>query len=127
MVKKVFYRCKKCGNLVGLIEDGKVPMICCGEPMEKLVPNTTDGAHEKHVPAFELNGSELHVQVGSVPHPMTEEHYIMWIMVTQGNKTQRVELTPQDEPKADFHVEADKPFAIYEYCNLHGLWMAESK
>ncbi len=126
-MQKIFFRCKHCGNLVGLIHEGNVPMICCGEPMEKLVPNTVDAAQEKHVPVCTLSGRELDVQVGSVPHPMTEEHFIAWIMCTQGNKTQRVELTPSDEPKAHFTIDSDKPFAVYEYCNLHGLWETKSE
>lgn len=124
-MQKVFYRCNKCGNLVGLIHDGHVQPVCCGEGMERLVPNTTDAAHEKHVPVFTLNGRELDVQVGEVLHPMTEEHYITWIMVTQGDKTQRVELKPNEEPKARFTIDEGIPFTVYDYCNLHGLWMAE--
>lgn len=120
-----FYRCNVCGNLVGLVHKGGGELVCCGQPMEKLVPNTTDAAQEKHVPVFELNGEVLEVQVGSVPHPMTEEHYITWIMVTQGKKTQRFQLDPNDEPKASFIINPNEPFEVYAYCNLHGLWMAQ--
>jgi len=121
-MEKVFYKCKICGNIVGLIEDGGVKPSCCGKEMEQLKANTTDAALEKHVPAISLDGDVLSVQVGDVLHPMTKEHYIQWIMVTQGNKTQRVELTPEDEPKAVFNIKPGEGFVVYEYCNLHGLW-----
>lgn len=119
-----FYRCSICGNLVDLIEDGGGELICCGQPMNLLTANTTDGATEKHVPVGERQGNKLHVKVGSVPHPMTDAHYIQWIFIAQGNHTQRVALKPDQAPEADFFVD-DGPVTIYEYCNLHGLWMAD--
>ena len=121
---KKFFRCSHCGNLVGVINDSGAPMICCGDPMTLLVPNTSDGATEKHVPVLTRAGNKLHVAVGSVPHPMTEAHLIQWIYVSQGNRSQRVALSAGAEPAADFSVE-DGPVSVYEYCNLHGLWMAE--
>ncbi len=119
-----FFRCSHCGNLVGLINDGGVQMICCGEPMTLLVPNTSDGATEKHVPVLTREGNKLHVAVGSVPHPMTEAHLIQWIFVAQGARSQRFALNPGDAPAADFTVD-EGPVTVFEYCNLHGLWMAE--
>jgi superoxide reductase len=124
MASKDFYRCSICGNLVGMIEDGGGELVCCGQPMDLLKANTTDGATEKHVPALTKDGSKLHVAVGSVPHPMQDAHYIQWICLVQGNRTQRVALKPGDAPEADFVVD-DGPLAVYEYCNLHGLWVAE--
>jgi len=121
---KDFYRCNICGNLVGLINDGGGELVCCGQPMTLLKANTSDGATEKHVPVGSRQGNQLHVVVGTVPHPMTEAHYIQWICVTQNNKTQRVSLQPGQAPAADFMVE-DGPLTIYEYCNLHGLWKAD--
>lgn len=123
-MQKRFYRCNICGNIVGMIHDGGGELVCCGQPMELLNANTTDGAKEKHVPVCELDGDTLKVTVGSVPHPMTPEHYIQWIMVNQGGKTQRTELTPEDEPKACFKIDPKEPFTVFEYCNLHGLWTA---
>lgn len=122
-----FYRCNVCGNLVGLIHKGGGQLVCCGQPMELLNANTTDAAQEKHVPVYELEGNNLHVKVGSAAHPMTPEHWIQWIMVTQGNSTQRTELTPDDAPEASFTVDGSQPFTVCEYCNLHGLWKAEKK
>lgn len=125
-MEKVFYRCNVCGNIAGLVFSGGGKMVCCGQPMEKLEANSKDAAQEKHVPAVELDGAMLKVQVGDVLHPMTPEHYIQWIMCTQGNKTQRVELSPDDEPKAEFIVEPGKgKIVVYEYCNLHSLWKKE--
>ena len=74
-----FFICKHCGNLVGMIHNAGVKIICCGEPMTELVPNTTDAAGEKHLPVVEVSGKQVTVSVGSVPHPMTEEHHIAWV------------------------------------------------
>ncbi len=123
-VQKKFFRCKHCGNLVGMIHESGVPIICCGDPMTLLVANTSDGATEKHVPVLTREGTHLHVAVGSVAHPMTEAHLIEWIFVTQGNRTQRVSLAATDAPAADFEIQ-EGPVTVYEYCNLHGLWVAE--
>jgi superoxide reductase len=123
-VSRAFYRCSVCGNLVGLINDGGGELVCCGQPMALLKPNTSDGATEKHVPVGVRQGNALHVSVGSVAHPMTEAHYIQWICVAQGNRTQRVALSPGEAPEADFIVD-EEPLTIYEYCNLHGLWKAD--
>lgn len=77
MSKEVkFYICKHCGNIVGLIHNAGVPLVCCGEKMSELVPNTTEAATEKHLPVVEMDGNIVKVSVGSVEHPSTEEHYI---------------------------------------------------
>lgn len=123
-MQRKFYRCNICGNLVELVEDGGGELVCCGEPMNLLNANTTDAATEKHVPECQREGNKLHVQVGSVPHPMVDDHYIQWICVAQDGRTQRADLKPGQEPAADF-VLADGPAVVYEYCNKHGLWKAE--
>ncbi|MDD3867419.1 MAG: desulfoferrodoxin [Clostridia bacterium] len=123
-IKREFYRCDICGNIVGMIEDGGGELVCCGEPMRLLNANTTDAATEKHVPVCTRDGNQLKVVVGSVAHPMTAEHYIQWIAIAQNGRTQRVALTPDQAPEATFCVE-DGPIVVYEYCNLHGLWKAE--
>lgn len=122
-----FYRCKKCGNIALKPVDSGAPLSCCGEPMAELKAGVTDAALEKHVPALTLEGSKLKVQVGSVAHPMTPEHYIQLIAVEQAGKMQYISLTPEQDPTAKFQVDADKPFTVYEYCNLHGLWKADGK
>ncbi len=120
---RVFLRCSVCGNLVGLVEDEGKPIFCCNEEMQVLKANSTDAATEKHVPVLERKDKSLKVTVGSVEHPMTDAHYITWIAVAQGNRTQRVALKPGDAPMATFYVE-EGPVSAYAYCNLHGLWKA---
>lgn len=92
--------------------------------MKELVAGTVDAAVEKHVPEVTRDGNNVHVQVGSVIHPMEDKHYIMFIMVKQGVRTYRVDLSPGQQPVADFVIE-DGPATVYEYCNLHGLWAAD--
>lgn len=120
-----FFVCKHCGNFVGMIHNAGVPMVCCGEKMTEVVANTTDAAHEKHVPVVRVSGNLVEVDVGSVAHPMTEEHSILWIYLATEHGGQRKELKPGEAPKATFALENDTPIAAYAYCNLHGLWMAE--
>ena len=120
-----FYKCEHCGNIALKVVDAGVPMVCCGEKMVELVAGSVDAAREKHVPEVTVDGAQVHVQVGSVEHPMTEEHSIQFIcLVTEKGYAVRA-LTPADAPTADFVVaEGDKAVAVYEYCNLHGLWVA---
>ncbi len=118
-----FYICKHCGNLIGMIKDAGVPVVCCGEPMKALIPNTVDASGEKHLPVVTVEGNILKVNVGSVDHPMIPEHYIEWIYVETEQGGQRKALKPGDAPSAEFHLGDDKAVAVYAYCNLHGLWM----
>ena len=119
---KVF-KCTKCGNMVSYLNKDKCDVMCCGEAMVELVPNTSDGAGEKHVPVVTVDGNLVKVEVGSVEHPMMEAHYIQWIAIETTQGRQRKILTPEDKPVAEFAlVEGDKLVAVYEYCNLHGLW-----
>ncbi len=121
-----FYICKHCGNIVGMVNDAGVPLVCCGEKMSELVANTTDAAQEKHVPVVTVDGNLVTVEVGSVAHPMLEEHFIQWIALETEQGNQRKPLAPGAEPKAVFALApGDKAIAAYEYCNLHGLWKAE--
>lgn len=118
------YRCSICGNIVTKAVDGHGPLSCCGQSMTELKAGVTDAALEKHVPALALDGNVLTVKVGEVAHPMTPEHYIQTIIVNQGGKVQYLSLSPDDAPQATFLVEPGQPLEVYEYCNLHGLWMA---
>jgi superoxide reductase len=124
MIEKKFYRCNHCGNLFGVAIDGGVTPSCCGEAMELLKANTTDAAQEKHVPVIERSGDTVTVKVGSIEHPMLEEHFIQFVMVCDGAKTYKAALKPGEKPQATFTGVAGKVTA-YEYCNLHGLWAAE--
>lgn len=121
-----FYRCRHCGNVIQKVVDRRVPVVCCGEKMEELVANTSDGAGEKHVPIIERNGDMLTVFVGEVPHPMIKEHYITHIFVEYDNKLLIAALRYDNEPHAQFHIGDFKgKVTVYEYCNIHGLWKAE--
>ena len=120
-----FYICEHCGNLVGMVHNSGVPMMCCGQKMTKLVPGTTDAAVEKHVPVYTVDGNKVSVTVGSVEHPMTEEHLIQWIALETAKGAQRKVLKAGDAPKAEFALtDDDSVVAVYAYCNLHGLWKA---
>lgn len=120
-----FLRCEHCGNIVEMVNDAGVPVVCCGEKMKELIPNTVDAAQEKHVPVCEQNGNMLEVTVGSVEHPMLEEHHIQWIAVETDKGIQRKHLNAGEAPKACFALQdGEKVIAVYEYCNLHGLWKA---
>lgn len=123
MMKLLFYKCRLCGQIIGIVEGTDVPIICCGQPMEYLEPNITDGMIEKHVPIWKEDQNIVEVQVGETPHPMTYDHYIQWIAIRTEKGTQRKELKPGMEPKATFAlVPGDKVLDVYEYCNLHELW-----
>ncbi len=124
-MKEKFFICRHCGNLIGMLHNAGVPMMCCGQKMEALVPNITDAAEEKHLPVVTIEDGAIFVNVGGVNHPMTEEHYIEWIYVETENGGQRRILKPGDEPTVTFCIGEDKPIAVYAYCNLHGLWMTK--
>lgn len=126
MNEQKFFICEHCGNIVGMIHNAGVPVVCCGEKMKQLVPNTTDAATEKHVPVIEKDGDQIRVIVGSTMHPMSEEHQIDWVYLQLKNGGQRKSFAFSDEPVATFALaEGDEPVAVYAYCNLHGLWKAE--
>ena len=120
-----FYICRHCGNLIGMVNDAGVPMSCCGEKMEMLVPNSVDASNEKHVPVVSIEGDVVHVKVGEVAHPMVEEHFIQWVYLHTERGGQRKSLKPGEAPEVSFTLNGDKAIAVYEYCNLHGLWVKE--
>ena len=118
-----FYKCEICGKIVAMVKETPVDTMCCGQAMRELVPGTTDGAAEKHVPVYTLEGNTVKVKIGSVEHPMTDAHHIEWIAIETENGNQRKELKPGDKPEATFAlIPRDKVKSVYEYCNLHGLW-----
>lgn len=122
-MKANFYICPTCGNLVYTVHNAGVPLLCCGQKMQKLEPNTVEASGEKHLPVAALEGDTLHVSVGSVEHPMAAEHMIQWIFVETEQGGQIRYLQVGQAPKADFVLGGEKPVAVYAYCNLHGLWM----
>ncbi|MCR5419159.1 MAG: desulfoferrodoxin [Lachnospiraceae bacterium] len=120
-----FYRCNHCGNVIVKMEDKGVPVSCCGELMQEMVAGESDGAMEKHVPVIERDGAKVKVTVGSVEHPMLEEHSIRFIVIETKNGFAKKDLNPGDAPVAEFVLsDGDELVAAYEYCNLHGLWKA---
>lgn len=119
-----FYKCNHCGNVIVKVVDAGVPVVCCEEKMEELIPNTVDASGEKHVPVVTvLDGNRIKVNVGSVAHPMLPEHHISFVYVETENGGIQVNL--KDKPEAVVYVGEEKPIAVYEYCNLHGLWKTE--
>ncbi|MCL1797568.1 MAG: desulfoferrodoxin [Eggerthellaceae bacterium] len=119
-----FYRCPNCGNVAIKPFDKGPAMICCGERMADMSANSTDAATEKHVPVVAVDGAAVKVEVGSVAHPMTPEHRIAFICLVTEKGYQVVELSADDEPKAEFALAAgDAAVKVYEYCDLHGLWV----
>ncbi len=124
-MEQKFYICKHCGNIIAMVKDAGVPVVCCGERMTQLIPGTSDGAAEKHVPVYEVNGNVVNVTVGAVEHPMLENHYIEWISIQTNYGNQRKTLMPGEPPKVSFALlEGEKVEAVYAYCNLHGFWKA---
>ena len=112
-----FYQCSHCGNIIYKVKDSKVAVHCCGEVMQELTANTVEAAVEKHIPV--LNGNK--VEVGSIPHPMTEEHFIEWIAVEYENAFSIFYLSSEDDPSIEL-TSTTGIKSIYAYCNLHGLW-----
>ena len=120
-----FYICRHCGNVVEKVLDSGVPVVCCGEKMEALIPNSVEASGEKHVPVVTAADGVLDVNVGSADHPMVEEHYIQWIALETNQGSQITYLQPGQAPRASFALaEGEEVKAVYEYCNLHGLWKA---
>lgn len=121
-----FYLCEKCGNLVGMINESGVPMMCCGQKMTKIEPNTVEASTEKHLPVVSVEGNTVSVEIGSVAHPMSEEHSILWVYLRTDKGGQRKCLGAGSAPAVDFALtDGEKPVAVYAYCNLHGLWKTE--
>lgn len=115
------YKCNVCGNIVEVLHEGVGQLVCCGQPMELMVPKTEDVGKEKHVPVIQKKNDAITVKVGSVPHPMEEKHYIEWIEVIADGRAYRKFLNPGDSPEAEFEI-AFETLEVREYCNVHGLW-----
>lgn len=120
-----FLICKTCGNIVEVINEKAGVITCCGSKMAELVAGTTDASVEKHVPVYSVSGYDVLVKVGSVTHPMEEEHYIEWIEIVTTNGVHRKQLSPKGNPTAEFKlVGNERLLEVYAYCNLHSLWKA---
>ncbi len=124
-MEQKFYICEHCGNIIAMVRDAGVPVMCCDQKMKELVPGTTDAAVEKHVPVYQVNGNVVTVSVGSVEHPMLPEHSIQWASLQTRQGNQRKLLNPGDKPVVTFAIcDGDEVEAVYAYCDLHGLWKA---
>lgn len=127
-MEQKFYICEHCGKIVALVKESGVPVMCCGSKMKEIIPGTVEASKEKHIPVYEVEGNVVKVTVGSVLHPMAVEHYIEWVSIQTKQGNQRKALKPGEDPTVCFALcEGDELEAVYAYCNLHGLWKAESK
>lgn len=120
-----FFICEHCGNIIGMIHDAGVPVMCCGQKMTRIEPGTVEASHEKHIPVVSVNGNTVKVDIGSVAHPMQEEHSILWVYLQTDKGGQRKCLEVGSEPTVTFAIAEEKPTAVFAYCNLHGLWKTE--
>ena len=122
-MRQKFYVCTHCGNIAVLLRNRGVPLYCCGEKMHPITPGTSEASGEKHIPVYEIENDIVHVRVGSVDHPMSEEHFIEWICLETEQGIQYAHLNPDDEPKASFALcEGDEVRGVYAFCNQHDLW-----
>ena len=120
-----YYICEKCGNLVEKIEDSGVPMSCCGQKMTPVVAGTVEASREKHIPVASVSDGIVKVAVGSVEHPMAEEHSILWVELKTDKGSYRKNLAVGEPPVVSFALIDENPLEVYAYCNLHGLWKSE--
>ncbi len=119
------FKCERCGNIVEIVNASGVPLMCCGQKMKELEAGVSDGAAEKHVPDYKVEGNRVIVNVGSVDHPMVDVHWIEWVSVESNLSVQRKHLKPGQPPRVSFLLEeGEQVVAVYAYCNLHGLWKA---
>jgi len=122
MAKKYgIYKCEICGNVVEVMHEGKGELVCCGKPMKYLEENTVDASKEKHIPVIKKEKGTIVVDVGSVPHPMEEKHYIEFVELIADSARHVAMLSPGMEPKAVFNCSGEKLEARI-YCNIHGVW-----
>ena len=120
-----FYVCERCGNVVEMVHDSGVNPVCCGAKMTELVAGTVEASREKHIPVVKVDGNVVTVNVGSVEHPMSAEHSILWVYLETDKGGQRKDLEVGAAPIVSFALDNEKPVAVYAYCNLHGLWRAD--
>ena len=118
-----FLICEHCGNIVAVVKESGVSIVCCGEKMKELVPGTVEASREKHIPEYKVEGNKVVVNVGSIDHPMVPEHFIEWVSIQTKQGNQRKQLVPGQKPEVCFTLcEGDEVEAVYAYCNLHSLW-----
>lgn len=122
-MEQKFYNCDHCGNIIMMVKDAGVPVMCCGEKAKEMIPGTTDGAQEKHLPVYKVEGNLVTVSVGEVEHPMLQEHLIEWVFLQTKQGNQCKGLSTGEKPQVCFALcDGDEVEAVYAYCNQHGLW-----
>ncbi len=121
-LRKNYYKCEECGNIVSVLDAGHGTLKCCGEPMVLLVPSNGPEGHEKHVPVVTALDSKVEVVVGTVEHPMLPEHYIEWIELATATTSFRKFLSAGEAPRATFRLPEGEDYLVTIYCNVHGLW-----
>ena len=122
-MKIQFFSCNHCGNIIAMIKDSGVPMKCCGENMQEIIPGTSEGAQEKHIPVYDVKGETVKVCVGEIEHPMTPEHYIDWVCIETEDGFQLKKLKEGMTPQTSFSLtKGDNIKAVYAFCNQHSLW-----
>ena len=124
-MEQKFYICEHCGNIIAMVKDKGVPVMCCGQKMTEIIPGTSDASQEKHVPVYTIDGNLVKVKVGSAEHPMLPEHYIEWVSLQTKYGNQRKVLKPGGKPEVCFAIcDGDEIEAVYAYCSTHSLWKA---
>ena len=122
-----FYVCESCNSVLELVEGKDAKPVCAGQAIKPLEVKSLEEGSEKHLPDIYVQDKVVTVQLGTVPHPMIEEHLIQWIELETDRGVYRRRLRAGDEPVVNFRLEDEKPLAVYAYCNLHGLWRAQVK
>lgn len=136
------YYCDPCGYIYNPEDNNGIPFeeldddyMCpvCGigkngfSIIHKKGDNEYQGeAQEKHIPIIEVNENDVVVKVGSIEHPMTEDHYIKFIgLYDDGELIETKQISKDDKPKISF----TKPgytadLSAVAKCNVHGLWQS---
>ena len=122
--KKEIYKCEICGNIIEILHEGATNLVCCGQPMMFMAEKIKDVGNEKHVPIIEKEKEGVKIKVGSIPHPMTKEHHIEWIEISDKEEESKKFLKPGESPEAKF-LTKNKKVKSREYCNIHGLWKSK--
>jgi superoxide reductase len=124
--EKQVYRCNICGNIIEVMHIGVGKLVCCNNEMQLLEEKNEGTGAEKHVPVIEETDDGIKVTVGSLAHPMEENHCIEWIEVIANDKIYRKALKPGEEPEAEFKIDLEdvNEVSAREYCSVHGLWIS---
>jgi superoxide reductase len=123
--KKKIYYCRHCHNVIESLWDGRTDVFCCAEAMTELKANKEEAAVEKHIPVIQRDGNKVTVRVGDVAHPMTEDHYILFVEVYAGEKVYRHDFNKGDERAEAVFLIEEQNISARAFCNLHGLWATD--